>query len=449
MKLLSENHRSENHRSENHPSENHRITFPSLRQTTNNLLGGLLLVILLVSYLAVAYLVVVAVGVLLIGRPPILDISLLIFNFFFPPWLTWLTWAGIALTVWPVGRWLHQRISELIYGQYDNPYALLAQLNQHLDGINTPAALLPTVAATLAATLNLPYVAIETTLETAEPVAVYGTPPPHAEIISIPLAYRGTTLGALRVSARSPHWSLSAADTRLLADLARQVGITLRAAHLTEALHYSREQLVLAQEEERRRIRRDLHDGLGPILAALAMQADTAQVLIESDPQAARELMATVTEQAKEVVAEVRQLVYALRPPALDELGLLGALEQLVRQHRTAGLQIELIASAVAPCLAAAVEVAIYRIAAEALTNVVRHAHATHCSIALTLDDAVSLTVEDNGVGMGEQIVPGIGLRSMRERASEVSGEMTIASRTNGGTRIVTSFPQSTARIGQ
>jgi signal transduction histidine kinase len=215
----------------------------------------------------------------------------------------------------------------------------------------------------------------------------------------------------------------------------------LHAAQLTEALQASRQQLVLAQEEERRRIRRDLHDGLGPILAALAMQADTAQVLLESDPATARELMATVTQQAKEVVDEVRRLVYDLRPPALDEVGLVGALVRLAHQHSSAALQIEVHAPAALPVLPAAVEVAIYRITAEALTNVVRHAHATRCTVVLELGSTVTLTVEDNGVGVGEQAVAGIGLHSIRERACEVNGTLVVVRGAIGGTRIVATMP--------
>ncbi|KPV42378.1 hypothetical protein SE17_44465, partial [Kouleothrix aurantiaca] len=143
-----------------------------------------------------------------------------------PWWLYLLALLTIVTTVLPMNRLLRRSVNQLVYGQHDNPYAQLAQINQHLEDTNAPDMLLPTVAATLAATLNLPYVAIE--IEgISTPAAAYGEPPRDAQIVSIPLAYQTSTLGMLHVSARHPQETLSNDDTQLLLDMARQIGITL------------------------------------------------------------------------------------------------------------------------------------------------------------------------------------------------------------------------------
>jgi two-component system, NarL family, sensor kinase len=355
-----------------------------------------------------------------------------------PWWLNLIVLLIIVPTFLPMHRLLRRSINQLVYGQYDNPYVLLAQLNQHLESASTPDTLLPTVAATLATTLNLPYVAIA--IEGAKvPAATYGEPPGHAEIISIPLVYHTTPLGMLHVSSRRPHEGLSSDDTQLLIDMARQVGITLHAAQLTEALQASREQLVLAREEERRRIRRDLHDGLGPTLASLRLQLSALRHTVGHNPDAER-LIDELRIDVRAATAEIRRLVYDLRPPMLDEFGLLGALRNL--ELASDGLERSIEAPAALPPLPAAVEVAIYRIAAEALHNVARHAWATRCVICLALhDDHLTLTVTDNGCGLPATYLPGIGHRSMHERAAELGGCVTILPAPATGTRITATFP--------
>jgi len=411
---------------------NRRITRTSFRWNANSLLSGGLLALLLLGYSALVYISVVAVGMLLLGSTQGGSSTI-------PWWLSGLAFAGIALTVWPVSRWLRPRVNDLVYGQHDNPYALLSQLQQHLEGTSTPGALLPTVAATLAATLNLPYVAMETDLGAEHPAATYGTPPRHAEIVSIPLAYRATTLGTLHVSSRLAHERLSADDTRLLADLARQVGITLHAAQLTDALQASREQLVLAREEERRRIRRDLHDSLGPTLASLRLQLSALRHRVGHDPDA-EQLIDELRNDVRAATAEIRRLVYDLRPPMLDEFGLLGALRNLAMPG--GGLERSVEAPERLPPLPAAVEVAIYRIAAEALHNITRHAQATHCTIRLALNKAtLTLSVTDNGCGLPANYIAGVGHQSMYERAAELGGSVSILPAPAGGTCLTVTFP--------
>src|SRR5690606_27158181 len=176
-------------------------------------------------------------------------------------------------------------------------------------------------------------------------------------------------------------------DRELLAGLARQAGAAIQSVRLTADLQNARQRLVTAREEERRRLRRDLHDGLGASLASIAMQIDAARSLVDEAPDASKLMLGELTAQVQETIADVRRLIYNLRPPALDDVGLAGALRQLAASHANKGLQIELIVPEVMPSLTAAVEVATYRIVQEALTNVVRHAQAQRCRVQLSIDE--------------------------------------------------------------
>jgi signal transduction histidine kinase len=221
---------------------------------------------------------------------------------------------------------------------------------------------------------------------------------------------------------------------------------------LTRDLRRSRARLITAREEERRRLRRDLHDGLGPVLASQGLKIAAVHHLLDSDPETARKLLNEMAVQNETTVAEIRRLVYALRPPELDELGLAGA----VREY-TAGLNVSKENGTrfqvnIQPPgedlrgLPAAVEVAAYRIATEALTNVTRHAHARYCTISFktgggTKGRELMLEIADDGVGFEDNGKVGIGLNSMHERAEEVGGEVQIESVVDHGTRVSVAFP--------
>jgi PAS domain S-box-containing protein len=218
--------------------------------------------------------------------------------------------------------------------------------------------------------------------------------------------------------------------------------VTERALAL-ELLERSRERLVSAREEERKRLRRDLHDGVGPQLAALTLKLETARNLLSYDPQASA-LMAELSEHARATVSDVRRSVHALRPPALDELGLIGALREVAAQYSHNGLCVSVEVPGSMPPLPAAVEVAAYRIAQEAMTNAVRHARASNCLVRIALDEetgVLSLEIEDDGRGIGEKRKGGVGMHSMRERAEELGGKCTIESSLVGGTLVSAQLP--------
>jgi signal transduction histidine kinase len=212
-------------------------------------------------------------------------------------------------------------------------------------------------------------------------------------------------------------------------------------------LQRSRESLVSAREEERRRLRRDLHDGVGPQLAALMLELETASDLVSHNPEASA-LIAKLSKRAREIVSDVRHSVHALRPPALDELGLMGALREAAIQYGPASLHVSVENTGELSHLPAAVEVACYRIVQEALANVVRHARANHCSVRIRLEEetgALIVEVEDDGRGIREDDRAGVGMISMRERTEELGGRCVVKPLAGGGTLLRAVLPFKTA----
>ncbi len=347
-----------------------------------------------------------------------------------------------------------------MFGERDDPYQVLLRLGQRLETTLAPDKVLPTIVETVAQALKLPAVAIawkpggETAAKSLI-AASYGDIQDSDRCLHIPLVYQQEAVGELVLAPRSPGESLDAADQRLVYDLARQVSLAVHAVRLTADLHRltldlqrSRERLVLAREEERRRLRRDLHDGLGPRLASLTLKLETARNRLAPDPLADLLLSDLIT-RTQEAVADVRRLVNALRPPALDALGLLPALHEQILQYSDLGdhaPHISLEAPTDLPPLPAAIEVALFRIAQEALTNVVRHAQASRCVVSLALcerEQMLALEITDNGRGLPPIRSTGVGLASMRERAEELGGTCEIESLPAGGACVRVRLPCS------
>lgn len=351
----------------------------------------------------------------------------------------------ITVLFQPLRERLQRAVNHLMYGERHDPYAVIARLGQRLEATFAPEAVLPAIVETIATTLKFLYAAISLRNETNSDsmVTVYG----HAAnaLERFPLVYQHELIGVLIVASRVGDSRLSNADRNLLETLADQAATAAYAVRLTSALQHSREKLVTAREEERRRIRRDLHDGLGPALASMTLQLDAALNSLYSEPQWSAELLLDLKTQTRDALADIRRLVYALRPPALDELGLMGALrEQISHYDLSEGLAITLNVPTPLPPLSAAVEVAIYRIVTEALTNIVKHARATRCSVKIDpAEHQIEIQIQDDGVGIAEGASAGIGLNSMRERAVELGGTFVIESRQAHGTQIVARLPLS------
>jgi signal transduction histidine kinase len=366
----------------------------------------------------------------------------------------------IALLVQPLRDRLQRGVNRMMYGERDDPVTVLSRLGQRLEGTLVPDAVLPSLVETVAQTLKLPYVAIERTdprldsqptvesssITLSSPRIAYGSPQP--DLFRLPLIYQSETIGQLLVAPRAPGEPLSPMDRHLLDNIAHQAGMAVHAVNLTADLQRSRQRLVTTREEERRRLRRDLHDGLGPNLASQGLKLAAVKQLLENDPTAAIPLLDQVMDQNKSTVEDVRRLVYGLRPPALDELGLVAAVrDHVAGMDGKSTLQIEIAEpSGGLPPLSAAVEVAAYRIILEALTNVIRHAQAKHCAIRFSVhrhesSDDLQIEIEDDGKGMPEAHRAGVGLRSMRERAEELGGACIIESRERQGTCINVNVP--------
>lgn len=352
----------------------------------------------------------------------------------------------VAVLFQPLRNRLQRIVNRLMYGERDDPYAVISHLGKLLETTLAPGAILPTTVEAVARALKLPYAAI--TLKQEDElviVASYGTV--KDDRVRFPLVYQAEQIGELVLAPRAPSERFTPADRALLGDLARQTGAAAHAVRLTAdlkrltmTLQEARERLVTAREEERRRLRRDLHDGLGPQLAHLTLQLDGVHDLIGQDPSEAQ--VTQVKTHVQDALDDIRRLVYELRPPALDELGLVTALrEQAAQYHPTSSLAVTVEAPAALPELSAAVEVAAYRIALEALTNVMRHAQARTCRIILTATDALVLDIEDDGRGLPDRLKAGIGLLSMRERAAELGGTCVFEAGATGGTRVRARLP--------
>ena len=363
--------------------------------------------------------------------------------------------TGLAAVMFQPLRYRLQRgVNRLMYGERDDPYAVLSRLGARLESTPAHDAVLPAVAKTVKEALKLPYAEIQLKREEGfEPVAAAGNPVDGA--LRLPLIYGGETVGQLVLGPRAGEEGFSDAERRLLEDLAHQIGASAHAALMTDEalrlsvdLQRSRERLVEAREEERRRLRRDLHDGLGPQLSSQALTIDAVRRLMRRDPDAAEELLLDLKADAQDAVTDIRRLVYGLRPPALDDLGLLGALRESAEQYSAKGLSVSVEGPERLPPLSAAVEVATYRIAQEALTNVVRHAEANTCTVSLVIDEAGTLCLEvrDNGRGIPDlqessSVRAGVGLTSMRERANELGGSLLVEPLPEGGTRVRAKLP--------
>jgi signal transduction histidine kinase len=350
--------------------------------------------------------------------------------------------VAAAAVFQPVRTRIQQGVDRVFYGDRSRPYEAVARLGRQLEGALVPETVLPGAVETVAGALRLPYAAIE--LRDGENwvlTAEHGRR--HGEPVSFPMAYQAEVVGRMLVCPRGRAENLSAADRRLVADLARQAGVAAHAVRATAALQRSRAELVSAREEERRRLRRDLHDGLGPTLAGVTMGLHAAGSRVRGDPDEAERLLATLERQIEEAVADIRRLVYGLRPPALDEFGLVRALQLHAARMEESPQGLTITVDSPPEGLGklpAAVEVAAYRIVTEALTNVTRHAGARCCVVRLSLNGSLELEVVDDGRGLPADLRAGIGITAMRERAAELGGTLTVESRQQG-TRVRARLP--------
>lgn len=362
----------------------------------------------------------------------------------------------VAVSLQPVHAAVQKGLDRWVFGDRDEPYRALAGLGRRLgDSADDPLAVLANVVRS---SLKLASVAIEWETEAGERVvaAVATSSRPPGDVRRVPILFEGRQIADLVAGSAEGEREPSPAEQRLLLDLAAAAGAVVQSSLYADDLARSRGNLVRAREEERRRLRHDLHDGLGPTLASVAMGLDAAATRLNDDSELAQ-LLRDLDHALQDAIADIRRLVAGLRPPALDDLGLVPALREQAfdlanRSQRADGaaLSIHVAADPELPAMPAAVEVAAFRIAVEGMTNVLRHAHATSCTVRLAPaagpdggpeGAALEVVVEDDGRGIGDAATAGIGFESMRNRAEELGGRLRIGHRVGGGTVLAALLP--------
>ncbi|MEI5584889.1 MULTISPECIES: ATP-binding protein [unclassified Agromyces] len=331
---------------------------------------------------------------------------------------------AVALAFHPARIRLQRFVDRLFHGLRGDPYALLRDLDRTLREADSPREALSRAAAQVRAGLRLPGVGLVVPLPSGGEVREQSGELTEAPAV-IPLELHGRQVGELLAAPRDARsTAMDAADTRVLQALAGPLASAAYALRLSGDLEDSHRRLLAAREDERRRLRRDLHDGLGPQLAGLVMGLDVVRsALSRGDADRAGELAVRTGAQARAAVEDVRRLVQGLRPPALDDLGLVGALRATGLAAAEGGPRVTIEAEGLLDGLPALVEVAAFRIATEAMTNAVRHADAGAIDVRLrATPDALEVRIQDDGSGMRPGAAPGVGLASMRERAAELGG---------------------------
>ena len=328
--------------------------------------------------------------------------------------------AFAAGTFHPLRVILRGAVDEILFGDRPDPLDAATRVVGRLG--DDPVLALRAIRESLV----LPYASLSAG---GVELAASGTAVTHVRRLALQLGE--DDVGEIVVGLRPGDLTLSAGDERVLRIVAPLLAQTLRARALATDLQASRGQAIAAIEEERRRLRRDLHDGLGPTLSGIAFTADAARNTLRGQPDSADELLRGLRADAVTAVGEIRRLVYDMRPPALDELGLVPALRQRAATARTADgttMRVSVAAPDSLPKLPAAVEAAAYRIATEALTNAARHSGSDTAALELAIVDGRLCIVVRDGGRNGSSWTPGVGIASMRERAAEVGGTLTVTS---------------------
>lgn len=334
--------------------------------------------------------------------------------------------GACAAALLPAERLAQRGLSRLVYGRRDDRYAVLMGVARHIEAVRDPLEVLPRFTATLVETLRVPYAAIALTADPGEePLVVGHGRRTGGEPQRFAMVAHGVRVGELLVEPRRPGTRFTPAETQLLEGLARHAGMAAEACRHALDLQRARERLVLAREEERRRLRRDLHDGVASALVGAQMLVVASRAAVSGDSRAA-ELLTTLGQDLTVCTEEVRSLIDGLRPAVLDA-GLAAALNDLV--HRLSeSLPVTLEISGDLEDLPAAVEVVTYRMVTESLGNVIKHARASRAWVDLLRgDEALTVRVRDDGVGLGFAAPPdsrgGVGLSSIRSRVEEVGGQ--------------------------
>ncbi|TWP44177.1 sensor histidine kinase [Lentzea tibetensis] len=355
--------------------------------------------------------------------------------------------ALVGLVLRPANTWVSRRVDRLLYGERAEPYhvthMLAGRLRDNLGHEQVPVG----VCQIVVSALRIPAAAIDINVSgSPRRLAAVGDIGRLAAAVQFELCHQGTLTGWLLVPPRDGQRELDDMDQAVLQSLADLSAPAVSALILYEQLEASRQRVITARDDERRRLSRDVHDGLGPSLAAIRMRVDTASALLPAGSPSSM-LLDDISRDLRDIVAETRRITEDLQPSTLERHGLPEALDELSNRLHSPALEIVTDMPNRLPALPADVELAAYRIAAEALTNAVRHSGATHATVRLAVrPDSLLLEVRDDGTGIRDSTTRrGVGLLSMAERAAEIGGSCEITSGPEG-TAVVAVFPTSPQR---
>ncbi|WP_308466306.1 sensor histidine kinase [Rathayibacter soli] len=363
---------------------------------------------------------------------------------------------AIAFAIDPIRRFAQRVIERLLYGKRRDPFAAIEALGVRLSDTFAPQDVPDAIVSTVVDALLLPFASL--TLEGEDvPAATAGAVSGNA--VELLLEYGGDPVGILQIGLRAGQRFLDPSDERLLNEIAREAGAAVDGVRRERELARSRAALAMARETERDRIRRDLHDGLGPALAGVALGLGAAHKAIAPLAPETAKLLTQLQAEVRDSLRDVKALVADLRPLPLETGGLAASIERYaaVLVERSLG-RLTIAASVDVSPLPEDVETALYRIVLESLTNVTRHASASSCMIDIhEANGVVFLSVTDNGIGMPvaagavslDSSSAGIGLRSMVERARELGGELTVTSVPDAGTSVRARLPSSRERAAR
>ncbi len=364
-----------------------------------------------------------------------------IFNQQFGFLSSFLATGVVAILFHPIQLALRQRINYMLYGRRDDPYTVLKELSLGMEDAVDTQTTLDNFCESTANVLKLPFMGIWLDEVGNRPIASFGKQA-NSDIINFPLSYESETLGLLRVSRRVAGEVFTQSELILLKTIAQHVSIICHNYLLAEALQNSREQIVRGREEERKRIRRDLHDGLGPTLASTALQLETARKLIYTKPEQGDTILKNLENKMSQTLTDVRTLVHDLYPSLIDQFGLVEALRQELESFESEALKVTFSVTGEIDDLGAATEVAVYRIVKEAVHNVHKHAQATRCEVNIDCSgEKLKVIIQDNGVGLKITETTGIGLQSICERTEELGGSFQIVDRASHGLKLSVQLP--------
>ncbi len=371
------------------------------------------------------------------------------------PFLTVLAAAVIALAFNPVRTRARRLANRVVYGKRATPYEVLSAFAERMAGTYSVEEVLPRTARMLAEGTGA--VRADVWLRVGPELRAEGSWPSAAQSERIPLVddgpievpgasrvvgvkHQGELLGALSVQ-KAPGDPVTSTEERLLDDVASQAGLVLRNVRLIEELRASRQRIVAAQDQERRKLERDIHDGAQQQLVALAMKANLAESLVGHDEVKERALLVQLKAEAQDALENLRDLARGIYPPLLADQGLVAA---LTAQARKSPMPVSVETDGVSRFSQEA-EAAVYFCCLEALQNVAKYAKASHAVVRLSGDAShVAFSVEDDGTGFDARAAKrGSGLTNMDDRISALGGALEVRSHPGQGTTIAGSIPVS------